>query len=288
MRPIGNNAVILSLLLVAVSGEVLLKKGWYRTHRKGPKIVLANVTFNRRQNLSFCGISDVDPGAFVNLPNLVVLGLLDNEIKSIKAGVFNGLKVSTLFLQRNQIKLIDSQAFDDMPNLFKIHLNSNKISTWDNAWFKNTPRLTEILFRRNEIQRIPSDAFRNIKGKHVKDGEYVVDTKIYLSKNNISFVDPDALNNLEELSQLWLDRNRISQLDEKVFSRVTQIGGLFLSKNKLRSMPDDMFPRLNDDIVLLDLTGNHNLTCLSYKIVSKTKLTVVDHIKSWTATASEN
>ncbi|KAJ8959742.1 hypothetical protein NQ314_006170 [Rhamnusium bicolor] len=309
---ISTSNVVLFLVLVIgeVSSEVLLKKGWFRTHRKGPRTVFGNVeridnsivqnptylrvnarihtlfpgsvkNLNRLTVLkfSFCAIDNIMPGAFVNLPNLATLALPDNEIDHIKTGVFNNLNITTLYLQRNQIKIIDQQAFDNMPNLYKLKINANMISAWDSNWFHNTPSLTEIIFRRNEIQKIPNNAFKNINGSHIYNGTYIVDTKIYLSKNNISVIEPEAFQGLGEISQLWLDRNQISKLDENVFSTISQIGALFLSKNKLANLPTYMFPKLNADVDILDLTSNNNISCISYDIVSVVKLTNIQDIR---------
>ncbi|XP_018563766.1 chondroadherin-like [Anoplophora glabripennis] len=310
MRKAFVYALVLLTAVVSAVDSVLLKKGWYRTQSRGRKITLNDVevfdestvpdsdylrvggripTLSKGsvRNLSnatilkfsFCGVTNVLAGAFENLPKLEILALLDNEIDHVRAGVFNNMNLTTLYLQRNQIATIDTKAFDDMPRLYKLKLNSNKISVWDPNWFHNSPSLTEVLFRRNNIQSIPSKAFQNIKGSHVYQGTYLVDTKIYLSKNSISYISPDALYGLEELSQLWLDRNRLTELDEGIFAGITQMSILFLSKNKLKALPSKMFPKLTSDIDILDLTHNNNITCLSYDIVSAVKLTNVQDVR---------
>ncbi|KAG5881189.1 hypothetical protein JTB14_034966 [Gonioctena quinquepunctata] len=120
-----------------------------------------------------------------------------------------------------------------MPELILLKLNSNSISFLDSNWFKNTPRLTTLFFKRNQLRSIPSEAFRNIKGSHNFDG-----TKIYPSKNYISFIDPTALSELKEMNQLWLDRN---ELDENLFINVDHIGVSSLMKNRLKTIPRDFF-----------------------------------------------
>lgn len=303
-------AALVLIAIVSDANPLLLKKGWYRTATKSRKVILSDVESiddsvvpsskylriggrilsldkGSVRNLynttilkfSICGITNVLPGAFENLPKLEILALLDNEIEHIPSGVFNRMNLTTLYLQRNQIATMDATAFDDMPNLSKIKLNANKLTAWDPNWFHNSPSLTEILFRRNEIVEIPSKAFKNIKGSHLYKGTYLVDTKIYLSHNNISSIAPDAFQGLEELSQLWLDRNSLTELNQAIFSELTQVGILFLSKNKLRELPSDLFPKLSSDIDILDLTGNNNITCLSYDIVSVVKITNVQDIR---------
>lgn len=296
--------------VISKENDYMVVKGWYKSAQKGSKIPLKNVknisdkTINATDYLkinakviripsggisnlplistlkmTFCGTQEISPGAFHNVTNLATLALSDNEITHIRFGVFNSLNVTLLFLQRNEIEIIESSSFDNMPNLFRIKLNSNRISTWDSNWFKNTPRLTEILFRRNNITEIPAEAFRNIKGRHLFDGSSKIDTKIYMSKNKIHRIDPNAFQGFPEFKQLWLDRNDISQLDAKVFDPLLQVEGIYLGRNRISQLPDSMFPILESEIINLDLKGNNNITCISYNIASKVKVTNLQSVR---------
>lgn len=302
--------IFVSVISTSTGNEYLFKKGWYRIGHKSAKIPLANVTHiddnlikandylrisgritkipaggitNLTKILTlkmiFCGTQEISAGAFQNLSNLATLALNDNEIRHIKYGVFNKLNITVLFLQRNEIETIDSTAFDDMPNLFRIKLNSNKISVWDNSWFKNTPHITELYFRRNFFTEIPSWVFKHIKGSHTYNGKTIVDTKIYLSKNKISKINPNAFQNFTEFSQLWLDRNELEEFDERIFIPVFQAGGIFLSRNKISKLPEKLFPNLKSAILTLDLVGNNNLTCVPFDVVSKVKITNLQSVR---------
>lgn len=301
--------ILVSVISYGKGNRFLVRKGWYRTSHKGPKTSLYNIThlddnvikaneyvrisggitkiptggvrnlLVKTLRMTLCGIEEIAPGAFQNLPNLTNLAMNDNEIISVRNGVFNNLNISVLFLQRNAIETIDTEAFDNMPNLYRIKLNSNKIASWDSNWFKNSPRLTELFFRRNFITEIPKTAFRNVKGSHSFKDRTTVDTKIYLSKNKIVKIDPNAFQDFTEFSQLWLDRNEIEQLEEHVFDPLVQVGAIFLSKNQIRGLPENLFPNLGTEILTLDLIGNNNLTCISYAIASKVKTTNLQGVK---------
>lgn len=302
--------VFASVTSLGAKSDFLVRRGWYKTSHKGTKIPLSNITYIDNQiikatdylrvnarisriptnairnlplvstlKLIFCGIQDILPGAFQNMTNLATLALNDNELTHISTGVFNKLNITVIFLQRNEIETIDSSAFDDMPNLYRIKLNSNKLSTWDNNWFRNTPHLTELYFRRNGFVVIPSNAFRNIRGSHFSNERTIVDTKIYLSKNNISRIDPNAFMELQEFSQLWLDRNELEKLDSKVFSSLSQVGGIYLGRNRISQIPEQLFSNVKTEVINFDLNGNNNITCLPYDVVSKVKLTNAQNIK---------
>lgn len=299
--------VSLPLFLSAVSGHVILNRGWVKYHNRGPKIFVKNVEHFEPKvvknsnylrvngiirtlvsgsvrnlsevktlRLSLCGIREVNPGAFVNLRSLKTLVLRENEITHIASGVFNNLTVSALYLHKNQIRTIDSDAFDDMPHLHLIKINANNISTWDSNWFKNTPQLTELFFRRNFIEKIPARAFKQLKGGHTSSGTYIVDTRIYLSKNLITSIDPTAFADLTEVQQIWLDRNDLSEIPEHVFAHMKQVDVIFLSKNRLREVPSNIFKSFERELLILDLTRNHNFTCPSYDIVSRVNVTTLN------------
>lgn len=299
--------------LVTISGtgsEILVRKGWYKTFHKGPKTPIANITHIDDQlvnatdylqvsgrilklhpgsirnlplvstlKITFCGTHKILAGAFQNLTNLATLALSDNEIVHVPYGVFNGMNLTVLFLQRNEIETIDSGAFDDMPNLYRIKLNANYIKSWDSNWFKNTPQITELFFRRNNITEIPSNAFKHIKGSHFFNGKTTIDTKIYLSRNQISTIDRDAFQDFKEFSQLWLDRNELGVLDDKMFSHLIQVGGIYLGRNRISQIPEALFPNVKTEVLTLDLSANNNITCIPYNVVSKVKFVNFQNVR---------
>ncbi|CAH1956025.1 unnamed protein product [Acanthoscelides obtectus] len=305
----GIRVIALVLLINSlVASDLLFKKGWYKSSKKGSKTLVndvehidnkqfpdskylrvsarlpilvsnsvRNLTKLSTLKLSFCGITVLKPGAFINLPNLTTLALIDNKIESIPRGVFNNLNVGTLFLQRNQIETIDAEAFDDMPNLFRIKLNANKISTWNGEWFKNTPRLSQLYFRRNKIQVIPERAFKNLKATYLPGGR--IELEIYLSKNLIREINPKAFDGIDTIRKLMLDRNNIQELNGDIFKGMKHIDVIFLSKNQLRELPKNLLSALHSDLLTLDLAGNHNFTYLPYEIVSKVKITEAGDIR---------
>ncbi|XP_074036208.1 uncharacterized protein [Leptinotarsa decemlineata] len=298
---------VLVLIDSTVYSEVLFECGWYKSHKKGHRNPLTNVSFidssvvtDRKYlkikakiptifansfrklehvetlKLTSCGIFNIEPGAFTNLSKLVTLSFYENKIVNIKTGVFNNLLVTKLYLHRNQIEVIETHAFDDMPNLQTLKMNSNFISSWDSNWFRNTPQLRDLFFRRNQLEHIPSEAFQNINGE--RNNGTQSGTKIYLSKNFISSIDSDAFSGLRELSQLWLDRNELAELDEKLFSNMDYMDVINVSKNKLRNLPGNLLSSLKTDLLILDLSQNHNISCLDYNIFTKVKMTKLERI----------
>ncbi|KAK9881254.1 hypothetical protein WA026_015376 [Henosepilachna vigintioctopunctata] len=195
--------------------------------------ILIEGSFRNMENLQVlqipkCQITEIRPGAFLNLPNLDRIQLQDNEITRIENGIFNAMLISQLYMHRNQIEFIHSEAFDNMPNLHKIKLNGNRLKMWDSNWFYNTPKLTEVLIRRNIITTIEKNAFKNIKKLQVGHDEDGNSTSIYLSKNKISSIHPQAFSNLVRLNQLFLDRNNLSVIPDGLFAEIGSITFLIL------------------------------------------------------------
>ncbi|EFA07951.1 Chaoptin-like Protein [Tribolium castaneum] len=223
---------------------------------------VANLKSLRELFMAKCGIVTIEAGAFFNLPNLSVLHLEDNALQEVKNGVFSGLSVKILTLHRNEIKRIESGAFDQMPNLYKIKLNSNRLKKWDSSWFKNCPQLTELFVRRNKINHLPPEAFRNLQSPEVK---------IYLSKNKLGAINPESFHNLVALSQLYLDRNNLTLIPVNAFRDLRKIDVLYLARNKIQEVNPGALPKIVE-IGILDLSSNL-LNCLDYGLVVKANVT---------------
>lgn len=290
--------LVLCLLTVLVRSEFLFEEGFVKFTRHGKRQIFKNVTsFDEKtvgKNRNFLmvkarnlevlyeksvrslkslrelflvksGIRKIEPRAFYDLPNLSVLHLEDNSIRKLEKGVFNNLPVKILSLHRNQIREIASEAFDNLPNLVKIKLNKNQLKIWDSNWFKHSPKLTDLYFRRNRINHLPISAFRNIKSQ---------EAKIFLSKNKLGSLQKDSFSGLQILSQLYLDRNNLTQLPVGVFADLRRIDVLYLARNKFEQVREDVFNK-KVQIGILDLSSNF-LECVSYNLVVLANVTILD------------
>ncbi|KAL3272500.1 hypothetical protein HHI36_013977 [Cryptolaemus montrouzieri] len=234
--------------------------------------VLFEGAFRNMKNLQIlqiprCKIQEIKPKAFMNLPNLDRIQLQDNLISRIESNIFNFMNISQLFLHRNKIDFIHSEAFDNMPNLHTIKLNANQIRTWDSNWFLDTPKLTDIFIRRNQIWKLEENAFKNIKKLQVGYEENQNSTNIYLSKNRISSIHPQALSELVRLNDFFLDRNNLTDIPQNLFAYIESITYLNLRRNKLENLAQYPFPKITR-FKTLDLTRN-NLKCISENVATR-------------------
>lgn len=309
MLLLKNTVLLLLLLCEFCTSEhnFMITSGWYKTKKKSDKVVIKKAhslgpdviphgsTYIRiggtvpvlppgaihdlahleDVKITSALMEKVYAGAFQNLPKLSKLNLNDNVIQHISSGVFNKLNISVLFLNKNEISSIDSDAFDDMPNLTKIKLNSNKLSAWKSEWFKRTPRLETVLVRRNAIEEVQKYAFKNLAANGIPV------LNIYLSKNLIKIIHPQAFSGVAIWGDVFLDRNKLTQLNGDIFENVHSIRKLNFSRNNISSISENLF-KTAKTVGMLDLTANHRLECVPVELAKKIQKLQVEYMRKLT------
>ncbi|KAF5308331.1 hypothetical protein FQR65_LT06222 [Abscondita terminalis] len=211
-----------------------------------------------------CRMEDIHPGAFMILPAINIILLRHNQLVYIKQGVFNHLRVAKLYLSYNNISFIETEAFDDMPNLRLLNLDNNKLKKWNSDWFTNTPNIQTISFDSNELKTIPANAFNKLKNFHY--------TSIRLSNNNISYIHPRSFQKLNLLYALWLDNNLLFEIDTEVFADLEQLYILSLTGNNIKCLPLDLLYSFKSRDMILRVEKNELMDCSClHKIVNWAK-----------------
>lgn len=141
-------------------------------------------------------ISRIPPGVFSKLENLLLLDLQHNRLSDgvFKADTFQGLKnLMQLNLAHNILRKMPPKV---PPAIHQLYLDSNKIETIPNGYFKDFPNLAFIRMNYNKLsdRGLPKNSF-NISNLLV----------LHLSHNKISNV-PAISNKLEHL---YLNNNSI-------------------------------------------------------------------------------
>ena len=105
------------------------------------------------------------------------------------------------------------------------------------------PKSLRLVMDHNRIARIPAKTFQGLTQLN------------YLSmvENNISVIEPQALDGLDNLRLLFLDKNYLRQLPEEVFTGVPRLGNLSLSNNGFT------LKALNESVVFLQNVEGLNL-----------------------------
>ena len=96
-------------------------------------------------DLSNCGMTAIESGAFSGLDGLEELYLSFNAIATIESGAFSGLgSLYSLSLDSNAITTIESGAFSGLDGLERLRLSNNNITTIENNTFSGLGSLATI------------------------------------------------------------------------------------------------------------------------------------------------
>lgn len=183
-------------------------------------------------DISEQGVEEIEEGALSRLPNLRILNLEGNKLKSIKKSVFNHVPLENIHLAANEISHIDTDAFDDMPNLDLLELDRNHLEKIDTLWWKNTPKLQTISLTKNKIERVPARSFRQLAGNEMK-------VNIKLSSNKIREIEKGAFDDLRNVVRILLDTNSIEEVPE-MFKHLVRGSLLDLSNNRITKLRDEV------------------------------------------------
>jgi Leucine-rich repeat (LRR) protein len=105
------------------------------------------------------------PGNVVEeFPNMTQFHIMRSAIPIVKNGLLGPQfgQIKSLDLRRNQIKIIEDQAFQHLHNLERIFLFQNKIQSLSEEIFKNNPKLKWISLEDNNIKMVAPETFRNL------------------------------------------------------------------------------------------------------------------------------
>lgn len=197
----------------------------------------------------------IEDGAFKDLEYLDELGIYQNQIPKIETGIFNKLNVKKLDIGGNQIEEIDSNAFDDMPNLEYFRIIGNQIKTIDPNWFRNSPKLYDVQIEHNQIRELTENAFKHLRtGSTCKlDEEKNNCPSISLVGNRINKIHPKAFSNLENVSTLILTYNNLKELPN-IFDGIN-IKNFYVEDNGITCFSDDVLKAF-EKINVVKVSGN--------------------------------
>jgi hypothetical protein len=112
------------------------------------------------EKLDFIPLEIVD-----EFPNLSGLVIRFCGFRTVKAGLFRVelKRIEYVWLESNDVEVIEPKAFEHLTKLKWIGLNLNKIQTLSYKFFENNPRLVIIRFHNNQIDSIHPDFFDGLE-----------------------------------------------------------------------------------------------------------------------------
>ncbi|KAI8482932.1 hypothetical protein Bbelb_393500 [Branchiostoma belcheri] len=200
----------------------------------------------------------------------------------------------TFLMNDNQMIAVSLIAVSRLPNLLKLSLEDNSITTLERSPFRLRPNLQILRLGGNKISQVVRDAFRGLSqllklfldrnnietveafaGIDSPSSLEILDlqrnkltsiatstftgvpllTELNLSSNNISTIEDGSFSGLKKLRVLYLHSNQILRLTNETFMGLSSLKRLVLANNKIQNLPDMVF---NGAIALefLDLVSN--------------------------------
>ena len=223
-------------------------------HKIGSKIIKKMVELNREFLVKKYGED--------NLINLTEIKLSGNPLnrnskynfKRINSNTFTGLnKLEILYLNDNQIKVIDERLFENLSNLKELDLFRNKLKRIDSNTFKRITKLEKLTLGANQIEVIDERSFESLT--NLKE--------LILYGNQPKRIDSNTFKGLTKLEQLYLNSNQIEIIDERSFESLTNLRYLSLSYNKLIEIDRKCFEPLKS-IEMIEIYENEGLDVISF------------------------
>ncbi|XP_076300802.1 uncharacterized protein LOC143218995 [Lasioglossum baleicum] len=125
---------------------------------------------------SYCGIRDIEPGAFQHLDNLQQLSLNNNQLTTIRESSIGGLQYLTfLDLNYNAINTIDDGVFQTLPGLVDLRLSGNRLECLNLEAMSKLKELKRMFLTENSEFKCPNavSAYLETRGVNFeKDPEW--------------------------------------------------------------------------------------------------------------------
>nr|XP_040020515.1 toll-like receptor 21 [Gasterosteus aculeatus aculeatus]XP_040020516.1 toll-like receptor 21 [Gasterosteus aculeatus aculeatus]XP_040020517.1 toll-like receptor 21 [Gasterosteus aculeatus aculeatus] len=237
--------------------------------------------------------------------NLKILNLRNNRIAVIfKWTFFNLSSLTTLDLGGNKITHFEESGLDGLKSLSKFYLDGNNLKQIDTSFyhvFQDT--LTTLDLQRNQIRFLneeTSSPFRNLSKlsdlkldgqrpygltvlpRHFFRGLHSL-RSLYLTHNDIFFLEPDAFDDLTGLQFLTLDNCCVgaTQLQPGVFKNMRNLTLLVLENMGIQNFSKDVFGnltqlsrlQLNRNVMqIVDVGALESLPNLNYLDIRNTPL----------------
>ncbi|KAL2099952.1 hypothetical protein ACEWY4_004346 [Coilia grayii] len=216
-----------------------------------------------------------DSLAFQEVPENISVGcqglsLRSNQLHALLPYQFAHLnQLLWLYLDHNQIALVDSRAFQGVRRIKEIVLSTNQISQLHNATFHGVPNLRSLDLSYNKLDALLSGQFhglRKLQNLHLRSNLLRdLPLRLFLECRSLEFLDlgynrlrvltRTMFLGLSRLMELHLEHNQFSRINFFLFPRLTNLRSLYLQWNRIRGINQGL-PWPWHTLQKLDLSGN--------------------------------
>ncbi|KAJ3619369.1 hypothetical protein MTP99_005057 [Tenebrio molitor] len=197
--------------------------------------VICNKIFNISYPLTFVKltgskVTHVETEFLKNQETVQVVKITETKIQTIRKHTFKDLEVKYLILEKNQISIIEEEAFFNLPLLNTIQIKTNKLSVLNSNYFKNLPQMTTFHAQHNKIKSLENSFFQIIKQDN---GD------VNLNYNELKIVNNDFFAGLSvQNTSVSLGVNQIEELPVGIFDGYS-FGALDLSHNFVTDISEE-------------------------------------------------
>ncbi|XP_022119375.2 protein toll [Pieris rapae] len=188
-----------------------------------------------------------ESGAILTVKRLTLLDIKLNSM--IPDGAFKRMPYlnNLVILGQKSSLEIGEHAFDDLPQLVNISLNSNNIRSLPERLFSKNKLLESIELYDNPLETLHPSVFSGLTR--------LTEVKMFRSSQNVLFQVQDGLfSNLPSLKLVDIHDTRLSDLPENLFLNSTNIKKIYMSACDVKTLPEKLFLNLN--LEYLDLSSN--------------------------------
>ncbi|XP_048876151.1 leucine-rich repeat transmembrane neuronal protein 4-like [Brienomyrus brachyistius] len=188
----------------------------------------------------------LQPFQFSHLNQLLWLYLDHNEIEIVDGRAFQGVRrLKELILSSNKIAQLHNDTFQAVPNLRNLDLSYNKLQELQPGQFQGLRKLQILHLRSNSLTGIPIRAFLECRSLEFLD----------LGYNRLRVLTRTTFLGLLKLAELHLEHNQFSRINFFLFPRLLNLRALYLQWNRIRVVSQGL-PWTWHTLQKLDLSGN--------------------------------
>lgn len=158
------------------------------------------------------------------VPALKTVKILRSKLAEISMSDFMGLEsLKVLSLGQNELKMIESDAFNYLHALAELDLNNNNLVMLKKKTFGRLRELKSLNLDSNDLKEIDADLFRhNVKLEFLS-----------IRDNYLKELPTFVFKNLDQLRELKLDENELAGLQDELFSKNKNLELLTASNNEI-------------------------------------------------------
>lgn len=174
-----------------------------------PSVLFQNLSKLMNVYIIACNTERLEPGTFQGLKKLRAVFIRNNSINVFPANVVSESNIEELYVENNGIEIIEPLAFVNMPELRRLSLSGNKLSSFD----------VPLLLGSNSLGL----------------------EKLWLGNNKLAIIKSNNFALLPNLKYLFLELNQIKTIERDAFNKLQKLIGLDISNNELWEIPPNIF-----------------------------------------------